>query len=373
MISKRHDDLRMLLQALAEFLDISDTQYDAAVSHYKAVGEWLNEENSSIVKHDPNIYSQGSFRLGTMIKPISDGDEYDIDLVCELKNLRKGEVSQKQLKDMIGDRLKENERYRKIIEECNRCWKLKYSDATRFHMDILPAIPADTVDDISPTTDPELSFSAILITDKELREWQRSNPIGFAEWFKERMRAQFEAMRMLVAKSLRATVEQIPDYKVKTPLQRSIQILKRHRDIMFSDDIDDKPISIIITTLAAHAYNNESDLIDALLNIVSGMPLYIEYRDGVTYIPNPTNPLENFADKWNPKKHPRREEKFRQWLEQVQTDLDVALRADDMHDIINLINNVATTTFPDWRSSAGVSATLAPQISISKPIKPWGK
>jgi hypothetical protein len=36
---------------------------------------------------------------------------------------------------------------------------------------------------------------------------------------------------------------------VKTPLQQAVQILKRHRDMMFADDPEHKPISVIITTL----------------------------------------------------------------------------------------------------------------------------
>ena len=29
------------------------------------------------------IYAQGSFALGTVIKPITDTEDYDLDLVCE--------------------------------------------------------------------------------------------------------------------------------------------------------------------------------------------------------------------------------------------------------------------------------------------------
>ena len=75
------------------------------------------------------------------------------------------------------------------------------------------------------------------------------------------MEIEFNARREFLAESMQeARVEDVPEYQVKTPLQQGIQILKRHRDIMFVEDPDDKPISIIITTLAAHAYNNESYL-----------------------------------------------------------------------------------------------------------------
>ena len=367
-------------QNLAETLDISEAQYEAAVKHYEAVGDWLNKEDSPIAKYEPQIYPQGSFRLGTIIKPLNDVDQYDIDLVCELKALKKEDVSQKQLKDMVGDRLKENERYRKMLKEGKRCWTLQYADSARFHMDILPAIPDDDINEIARLIGANLAESAVLITDQELYHWQHSNPKGYAEWFKERMKVQFNARRMLLAESIRADVEDVPEYKVKTPLQRAIQILKRHRDIIFADDPDDKPISIIITTLAAHAHDNEADLLEALQNIITKMPGLIERDEqGNALVTNPVNPFENFADKW--KKNPKLEIEFRRWIQQVQADLDAAVQVGNISDMIEelkprfgdrIVNETASRAFPDHFGSARAVASVAPSISITKPSKPWG-
>ena len=75
-----------------------------------------------------------------------------------------------------------------------------------------------------------------------------------------------------------AKVGNVPAYKEKkSPLQRVVQILKRHRDLMFNGD-ESKPISIIITTLAARAYNKETDVLDALVNVVNSMERYIEHE-----------------------------------------------------------------------------------------------
>jgi len=364
MVSERHNELRQLLQGLAESLDISDAQYEAAVKHYEAVGDWLSKDDSPIVVHDPQIYPQGSFRHGTMIKPFNDADKYDIDLVCELKALKKENVTQKQLKDMVGDRLKANERYRKMLEEGKRCWTLQYADSARFHMDILPAIPDDEINGIAREIGANLAQSAILITDRELYNWQRSNPVGYAEWFKERMRVQFDAKRMLLAKSLQASVEDVPEYKVKTPLQRSIQILKRHRDIMFKDDQDGGPISIIITTLAARAYDNEADLLDALQNIVNKMPGLIgRVEQGNALVANPVNPLENFADKW--KRHPELKTKFYEWIQQVRVDLEAALRAGNLTDMIESLkprfgDRIANEALEKAMSTSSKAKSLVP-------------
>jgi trans-aconitate methyltransferase len=70
-----------ILEELGKSLDITETEYDAAVKSYNAVGEWLSQQNSSLFPYKPRILPQGSFMLGTMIRPISDEDDLDIDLV----------------------------------------------------------------------------------------------------------------------------------------------------------------------------------------------------------------------------------------------------------------------------------------------------
>ena len=57
-----------------------------------------------------------------------------------------------------------------------------------------------------------------------------SNPRGFAHWFEMRARlAAMPRLRQLVERRLYASVEEVPPYEWRTPLQASIQILKRHR------------------------------------------------------------------------------------------------------------------------------------------------
>lgn len=385
MALDRRAELRQLFHGLAEVLDITDTQYEAAVGHYKAVGKWLNKEDSPIAQYDPEIFPQGSFRLGTMIKPLNDVDKYDIDLVCEMKKLSKRTVTQRELKDMVGDRLKENERYEKMIEEGKRCWTLKYADSASFHMDILPAIPDHEINGILKQAGADIAATAIEITDKDLHQWLPSNPIGYAEWFKKQMIIQFNEKRIVVARSLKASVEEVPDYKVKTPLQRSIQILKRHRDFRFKNDRDDRPASIIISTLAARAYNNEADLLEALVNIVKNMPSFIEQdTEGRALIRNPVSPPgykpENFADRWLD--HPQRETKFRNWMKQVREDIDSALRSGSYQEMVaelqprfgdRIVIESESRAFPERHGSKVVAASVAPNIIIKEPSKPWGK
>ena len=48
-------------------------------------------------------------------------------------------------------------------------------------------------------------------------------------------------MKQAVAMRLRADVDQIPDWQIRTPLQRAVQLLKRHRDLFFLDHPERRP------------------------------------------------------------------------------------------------------------------------------------
>ena len=107
-----------------------------------------------------------------------------------------------------------------------RCWRLNY--ANEFHMDITPSIP-----------NPNCRFGGELVPDKTLKMWKASNPKGYKRLFEERAKlAPVIRLRKHVAlDSARASVEPYPEAGgFKGILRRTVQIAKRHRDIMFVDE-----------------------------------------------------------------------------------------------------------------------------------------
>jgi hypothetical protein len=118
-------------------------------------------------------------------------------------------------------------------------------------------------------------------------------------------------------------------------LQIAVQILKRHRDIYFQNDAENKPVSIIITTLAARVYNNQADIYDALTDIVQGMPSLIEKKNGQWWVTNPVDPDENFADKWN--EYPERQKAFMRWLQKVQDDFSAIGQRSTIKEAVDLL------------------------------------
>lgn len=154
-------------------------------------------------------------------------------------------------------------------------------------------------------------------TESNANHWMISNPFGYAQWFLSNARQAYAEQRTFAAE---AKTDPVPKYsKEKYILQRVVQLLKRHRDKMFDGD-DDKPISIIITTLATRAYNNGRNLFLALRHIASVLESYIENRNGVKWVPNPVNKTENFADRWP--SNPRLERNFHEWTAKLNSDIN---------------------------------------------------
>ena len=74
------ENLNDLYEKIAQSIDISEKLFDQAEEYYRKLGAWMDKETP---KYRINVYAQGSFALGTVIKPITDKDDYDLDLVCE--------------------------------------------------------------------------------------------------------------------------------------------------------------------------------------------------------------------------------------------------------------------------------------------------
>ena len=109
-----------------------------------------------------------------------------------------------------------------MLEEKKRCWRLNY--AREFHLDISP-----TIVNLKCTKGGEL------VPDKKLRDWHPTNPAGYKALFETRANLQ---PRVQIAKFAyardHAQVEPFPTKPTgKGVLRRTVQLLKRHRDIYY--------------------------------------------------------------------------------------------------------------------------------------------
>jgi len=313
----RRSELYNLLDALCHEIELSDSQFNAAKANYEAVGNWLaGSEHESLKKLD--IYVHGSTILGTTVKPIG-RDEHDVDLICHVPGFSPAR-SPAELKKLIGDRLRANGKYAAILEEKKRCWRLNY--AREFHLDISPTVPNRSCVN-----------GGELVPDKTLREWKPTNPKGYRKIF-ERRADLMPSLRILKAFAMdaQANIDPFPSKRTKKGiLRRTVQLLKRHRDIAFMTVEEDiAPISIIITTLASQAYemcvgrfefNTE---LDVVIETIRMMPIFIERRmvggKNLWIVDNESTTGENFAERWN--SEPARARAFYGWHKQALEDFE---------------------------------------------------
>ena len=313
----KNEEIDDLLDRICEKITINEEMFNLVTKEYTDLGRWIGEKTPNMKMR---IFPQGSFALGTVIKPISENDDYDIDLVCELDR-DYGLIAEVYKKEVSFKWLTQYKKHEKDLEDKHRCWHVEYDDIKNFHMDVVPAYNHGVL--------------GIKITEKidgpygSTYRYINSNPEGYIAWFfeinKKSSARLYEsyAKRNGVRVNDSAEIDKIKRNKIKTTLQKAIILLKRHRDIMFKDNPDDKPISIIITTLAALCYEDTDSISKVLTKFFDFAPAYLKSHcyNGVYYVTNPVDSSDNFANKWEEK--PERREAFLKWLGQASNDLNV--------------------------------------------------
>jgi len=230
-------DRSSFLHELAIELDPPLDRKQFARACYEDLGRWLRDHAAQTADRDVQVYPQGSGNLGTTNRDPFTG-EFDVDLVIRVA-YGKWELSQKQLNQIINGwlgsyvsvRQEPGHRLAPIkLDKGKRAWTLYYEDG--FHMDVLPVVP-----DLADELDASMGDPSWLI-DKELLRWQPTNPRGFAKWFRRISAAERYERKIELAKRAEVEIDQLPDHRIKTSLQLTVQLLKRHRDYMFRDEPD---------------------------------------------------------------------------------------------------------------------------------------
>jgi len=273
--------LDQLIGFALESLDVPQELQAKAQAVYDDLGAWVMKSDAAAGRKEPAFFPQGSAALGTTT--MNHGD-WDIDAVYE-RPIARTSTTQEQLKAQAKEVLegfREDQRRQgkpmpRIVER-PRCWRLVYPG---FHIDALPAIPEDVDDDYS---------TRLLISDRELRAWIVTDPKGYIAWFIRCMGEVFEREREAIAKASYRTIEQVPIWEVKTVLQRTVQYVRRNRDLSYGDDPEKlSPASILVTTLVARCYQGERSIAEALRGVGLRMRDHLHVKDGGLWVPNPTD------------------------------------------------------------------------------------
>lgn len=384
-------DKNRTLEEIIKKIDITETMAENAESKYKAVAKELCAKGL-----DVDIYPQGSFALGTVVRPFTEGKDvdYDLDFICEI-NPKKKNTTPHVIKNSIGDVLINSGRK---VKEDDTCWIIDYAniqDNIGFKLDIVPAVqeePEMINNLVAHGVLEQYANTAIAITIKKnnVYDWGNGNAKGYTKWFQD-INAPFLDYKTREKKGVfEATIEDVPNTTRKSNLQRVIQILKRHRDIYYYNIREsDKPNSAIITTLVARIgefANPNLSLLELLEFVVNELNIYskLQIQDHSTFlmenvnkytirkkgkewvIPNPVNPENNLASYWTD----RTANQFFKWLIEVNKDLVISRDYDDEKYVVALKNGLGSKLVEQSLNQLNLKNIDKEPVQVST-IKPW--
>lgn len=186
--------------------DLADYLKEVLAKHGYSISTWL----------------QGSYKYGTLIKPVHHGEEYDVDvgLYFEWDEDQVAEPTPKQLRDWVQAELLE---YEKACEELKkvevppkeRCSRASYT--RQFHIDT-PVYHLNTNTDVRRLA---------CLSGK----WEHSDPKKLYKWFKDAASGDD-----------------------RDQLRRIVRYLKAWAAVSFDDAPDSRPSSIFLTVVATEAY-----------------------------------------------------------------------------------------------------------------------
>lgn len=298
--------LLKLLNNVLEHIAIKERDIEEAEKKYQEIARHLQNHLISI---SPEIKTQGSARIKTIITGIGNSN-FDIDSFSRSACIKGLEDYPMKFFDEYSDTLRI--KY-PTAENKNRCIRIPMNGLP-FYIELTPIV--------------ELDDGLLYVVDRETQSWKRSDPDRYADWFEACCRSS------MLRHTITGSVDPIPDQNINKAdvLRKAVRLLKRHRDYYYYKNKNlssaDKPISCIITTLAAMAYvglqenyryRAQLNEVERLLSVIRLMPKMIETSRGLWVVQNPTIEGENFAEKWNT--HPKRKDAFFNWIDQLEKDI----------------------------------------------------
>ena len=206
---------------------------------------------------------QGSYALGTLIKPVDDSDEYDADIQIVMNPNPTWQA--KDYVDAIYRALKQNHNYADKLRLKSRCVTIDY--AGDFHLDVVPRVT---------------SGDRHFVCNRVENKFEPTDGTGYREWFNEKNRITGGNLKRVV---------------------RLLKYLRDHKNNYTAK-------SILLTTLAGATIRASDEgteavgtVADTLVTVLSRMDDYLQQNPYVPAIRNPVLPEETFNRHWDQTKY----------------------------------------------------------------------
>lgn len=251
------------IQQFAEFLrdevNLNQSRLDRLETSVGAVNDYLKDNLPGYQTMD----KQGSYALGTLIKPVDDNDEYDADIQIVMNPNPKWQA--KDYVHAINKTLAGNKNYVEKLRLKTRCVTVDY--AGDFHLDTVPRVT---------------SGGKHYVCNRIDNKFEETDGTGYRDWFNEKNRI------------------------TGGNLKRVVRLLKHLRDHKNSFTAK----SILLTTLAGNTIKASdqgtaavSTVADTLETVLSRMDSYLRQHPNMPQIKNPVLPTENFNRHWDQRRY----------------------------------------------------------------------
>ena len=301
-MTKNKEDFRKFL---ADHVNVNDSRMKRLRRSVRAVDDYLSDN----LKGYQKMERQGSFALGTIIKPVKKNGEFDADIQIVMNPNDNWEP--KDYISAIYNTLDESANYSDKLRRKTRCVTIDY--AGDFHIDVVPRVTIE---------------GQHYVCNRLENEFEPTDGNGYRDWFNEKNR--------------------ITDGNLK----RAVRMLKYLRD--HKGNFTAK--SILLTTLAGNAIETldegtdpVSTVADTLATILTRMDEYLQRNPTMPPIRNPVLPTETFNRHWNQARY----ENFRSRIHAYAQTAREALNAESSKEAIKGWKKLFGEDFGKGSSSGG--------------------
>ena len=252
-------DLTASAQSLSDEVNLNQSRSDRLETTVNAVSAYLRDNLPGY----QGIERQGSFALGTLIKPVDDNDEYDADIQIVMNPNSQWEAKDYVL--AVNRALSGNKTYADKLRLKTRCVTVDY--AGDFHLDVVPRVTIG---------------GRHYVCNRIDNKFEETDGNGYRDWFNEKNRI------------------------TGGNLKRVVRLLKHLRDRENSFTAK----SILLTTLAGNTIGPDdegtaavSTVANTLETVLSRMNDYLQQHPNMPEIKNPVLPAENFNRHWDQRRY----------------------------------------------------------------------
>ncbi|HPL15907.1 MAG TPA: nucleotidyltransferase [Spirochaetota bacterium] len=317
-----------LIQSFNDFLNnevnLNQTRLDRAKNGISVVSNFLRE-NELFKQYYISVSPQGSYRQKTIIKPVTDEDEFDVDILFQLKSVDGWEP--KDYLNNLHAEFKKSDRYKDIVDKRGktRCVTLDYADD--FHIDIVPCVQRGG-----------LSY----IMNKKDNTYELTDADGYANWFSDKNSITGE-----------------------NQLIKVVRLFKYIRDYQRSFTVK----SVVLTTLIGNqitAIDSGSDMFQdvptSLNTLFNRFDNYLQSNITMPAVYNPCLPSENFNRHWDQDKY----SVFRKNIHSIREKINLAFDEDDRKKSAEKWAEIFGDKFPQ-----PVQKTDSNALSYHSPYNDW--